>query len=119
MFHGTHREWCSWGTPSVRQETSSYRFFISVQCVYLYHHSTEQFLDMNECSVHFSLIGIDGIQQKVSKGIDPPQALTADMMPPSERGTPVPVGLSCTHAYKIWFLLTFNLHIKENKTNIR
>uniref|UniRef100_A0A8D3DEL0 Epidermal growth factor receptor substrate 15-like 1 n=1 Tax=Scophthalmus maximus TaxID=52904 RepID=A0A8D3DEL0_SCOMX len=30
------------------------------------------------------------IQQKVSKGIDPPQALTADMMPPSERGTPVP-----------------------------
>ncbi|KAF7644775.1 hypothetical protein LDENG_00215940 [Lucifuga dentata] len=31
------------------------------------------------------------IQQKVSKGIDPPQALTADMIPPSERGTPVPV----------------------------
>ncbi|XP_060890835.1 epidermal growth factor receptor substrate 15-like 1 isoform X4 [Labrus mixtus] len=30
------------------------------------------------------------IQQKVSKGIDPPQALSADMMPPSERGTPVP-----------------------------
>ncbi|KAK5869431.1 hypothetical protein PBY51_024147 [Eleginops maclovinus] len=30
------------------------------------------------------------IQQKVSKGIDPPQALTADMLPPSERGTPVP-----------------------------
>ncbi|XP_022070106.2 epidermal growth factor receptor substrate 15-like 1 isoform X3 [Acanthochromis polyacanthus] len=30
------------------------------------------------------------IQQKVSKGIDPPQALTADMIPPSERGTPVP-----------------------------
>uniref|UniRef100_A0A667ZHZ1 Epidermal growth factor receptor pathway substrate 15 like 1 n=1 Tax=Myripristis murdjan TaxID=586833 RepID=A0A667ZHZ1_9TELE len=29
------------------------------------------------------------IQQKVSKGIDPPQALTADMIPPSERGTPV------------------------------
>lgn len=34
------------------------------------------------------------IQQKVSKGIDPPQALTADMIPPSERGTPVPVGLA-------------------------
>ncbi|CAL9696444.1 unnamed protein product [Knipowitschia caucasica] len=30
------------------------------------------------------------IQQKVSKGLDPPQTLTADMMPPSERGTPVP-----------------------------
>ncbi|KAM3876032.1 epidermal growth factor receptor substrate 15-like 1 [Diretmus argenteus] len=30
------------------------------------------------------------IQQKVSKGIDPPQALSADMIPPSERGTPVP-----------------------------
>uniref|UniRef100_A0AAY4D9I2 Epidermal growth factor receptor substrate 15-like 1 n=1 Tax=Denticeps clupeoides TaxID=299321 RepID=A0AAY4D9I2_9TELE len=29
------------------------------------------------------------IQQKVIKGIDPPQALTADMIPPSERGTPV------------------------------
>ncbi|KAG9350688.1 hypothetical protein JZ751_024577 [Albula glossodonta] len=30
------------------------------------------------------------IQQKVSKGVDPPQALTPDMIPPSERGTPVP-----------------------------
>ncbi|KFO24685.1 Epidermal growth factor receptor substrate 15-like 1 [Fukomys damarensis] len=30
------------------------------------------------------------IQQKVSKGIDPPQALSPDMVPPSERGTPVP-----------------------------
>ncbi|XP_060934620.1 epidermal growth factor receptor substrate 15-like 1 [Limanda limanda] len=30
------------------------------------------------------------IQQKVSKGIDPPQTLTAEMIPPSERGTPVP-----------------------------
>ncbi|CAJ1060161.1 epidermal growth factor receptor substrate 15-like 1 isoform X7 [Xyrichtys novacula] len=30
------------------------------------------------------------IQQKVSKGIDPPQSLTPDMIPPSERGTPVP-----------------------------
>ncbi|KAM6920990.1 epidermal growth factor receptor substrate 15-like 1 [Xenentodon cancila] len=30
------------------------------------------------------------IQQKVSKGMDPPQALSADMIPPSERGTPVP-----------------------------
>ncbi|XP_063057205.1 epidermal growth factor receptor substrate 15-like 1 isoform X3 [Engraulis encrasicolus] len=30
------------------------------------------------------------IQQKVSKGIDPPQALSADMIPPSERSTPVP-----------------------------
>ncbi|XP_061593424.1 epidermal growth factor receptor substrate 15-like 1 isoform X4 [Cololabis saira] len=30
------------------------------------------------------------IQQKVSKGLDPPQALSADMIPPSERGTPVP-----------------------------
>ncbi|XP_053539178.1 epidermal growth factor receptor substrate 15-like 1 isoform X4 [Ictalurus punctatus] len=28
------------------------------------------------------------IQQKVSKGMDPPQALTPDMIPPSERGTP-------------------------------
>lgn len=31
------------------------------------------------------------IQQKVSKGLDPPQALTPDMIPPSERGTPGPV----------------------------
>ncbi|XP_062411866.1 epidermal growth factor receptor substrate 15-like 1 isoform X5 [Sardina pilchardus] len=30
------------------------------------------------------------IQQKVSKGVDPPQALSAEMIPPSERGTPVP-----------------------------
>uniref|UniRef100_A0A674BFA7 Epidermal growth factor receptor pathway substrate 15 like 1 n=1 Tax=Salmo trutta TaxID=8032 RepID=A0A674BFA7_SALTR len=30
------------------------------------------------------------IQQKVSKGMDPPQALTPEMVPPSERGTPVP-----------------------------
>ncbi|XP_035269615.1 epidermal growth factor receptor substrate 15-like 1 isoform X2 [Anguilla anguilla] len=30
------------------------------------------------------------IQQKVSKGVDPPQALTPEMIPPSERGTPVP-----------------------------
>ncbi|XP_036409946.1 epidermal growth factor receptor substrate 15-like 1 [Megalops cyprinoides] len=30
------------------------------------------------------------IQQKVSKGLDPPQTLTPDMLPPSERGTPVP-----------------------------
>ncbi|XP_021106723.1 epidermal growth factor receptor substrate 15-like 1 isoform X9 [Heterocephalus glaber] len=29
------------------------------------------------------------IQQKVSKGVDPPQALSPDMVPPSERGTPV------------------------------
>ncbi|XP_072555573.1 epidermal growth factor receptor substrate 15-like 1 isoform X2 [Paramormyrops kingsleyae] len=29
------------------------------------------------------------IQQKVSKGVDPPQTLTPDMIPPSERGTPV------------------------------
>lgn len=31
------------------------------------------------------------IQQKVSKGIDPPQVLSPDMVPPSERGTPIPV----------------------------
>ncbi|XP_072294654.1 epidermal growth factor receptor substrate 15-like 1 [Eucyclogobius newberryi] len=30
------------------------------------------------------------IQQKVSKGLDPPQTLSADMIPPSERGTPGP-----------------------------
>ncbi|XP_059399882.1 epidermal growth factor receptor substrate 15-like 1 isoform X4 [Carassius carassius] len=30
------------------------------------------------------------IQQKVSKGMDPPQALTPDMIPPSERSTPGP-----------------------------
>lgn len=34
------------------------------------------------------------IQQKVSKGIDPPQTLSADMIPPSERGTPIQVGPS-------------------------
>lgn len=32
------------------------------------------------------------IQQKVLKGVDPPQALTADMIPPTERGTPITVG---------------------------
>lgn len=36
------------------------------------------------------------IQQKVSKGVDPPQALSADMIPPSERGTPIQVGSSRT-----------------------
>uniref|UniRef100_A0A8C5K1Z7 Epidermal growth factor receptor pathway substrate 15-like 1 n=1 Tax=Jaculus jaculus TaxID=51337 RepID=A0A8C5K1Z7_JACJA len=30
------------------------------------------------------------IQQKVSKGLDPPQVLSPDMVPPSERGTPIP-----------------------------
>ncbi|XP_068447383.1 epidermal growth factor receptor substrate 15-like 1 isoform X8 [Clinocottus analis] len=30
------------------------------------------------------------IQQKVSKGVDPPQTLTTDMIPPSERATPLP-----------------------------
>ncbi|TRY94412.1 hypothetical protein DNTS_027948 [Danionella cerebrum] len=30
------------------------------------------------------------IQQKVSKGVDPPQTLTPDMIPPTERGTPGP-----------------------------
>ncbi|XP_052018718.1 epidermal growth factor receptor substrate 15-like 1 isoform X10 [Apodemus sylvaticus] len=30
------------------------------------------------------------IQQKVSKGIDPPQVLSPDMVPPSERGAPIP-----------------------------
>ncbi|XP_022414447.1 epidermal growth factor receptor substrate 15-like 1 isoform X9 [Delphinapterus leucas] len=30
------------------------------------------------------------IQQKVSKGIDPPQVLSPDMVPPSERVTPIP-----------------------------
>ncbi|XP_035279600.1 epidermal growth factor receptor substrate 15-like 1 isoform X2 [Anguilla anguilla] len=30
------------------------------------------------------------IQQKVKHGLDPPQALAADMLPPSERGAPVP-----------------------------
>uniref|UniRef100_A0A452RXL2 Epidermal growth factor receptor substrate 15-like 1 n=1 Tax=Ursus americanus TaxID=9643 RepID=A0A452RXL2_URSAM len=34
------------------------------------------------------------IQQKVSKGIDPPQVLSPDMVPPSERGTPIPDGSS-------------------------
>ncbi|KAM7134752.1 epidermal growth factor receptor substrate 15-like 1 [Macrochelys suwanniensis] len=31
------------------------------------------------------------IQQKVSKGIDPPQALSPDMIPPAERNTPIQV----------------------------
>lgn len=36
------------------------------------------------------------IQQKVSKGIDPPQVLSPDMIPPTERNTPIQVsnGLS-------------------------
>lgn len=41
----TYRGLCLWCT-SLRQETSSNRLFISVQCVYLYHYSTEQFLDI-------------------------------------------------------------------------
>lgn len=32
------------------------------------------------------------IQQKVIYGVDPPQSLTADMIPPTERGTPITVG---------------------------
>ncbi|XP_029772531.1 epidermal growth factor receptor substrate 15-like 1 isoform X5 [Suricata suricatta] len=32
------------------------------------------------------------IQQKVSKGIDPPQVLSPDMIPPSERSTPIQDG---------------------------
>uniref|UniRef100_A0A674BF05 Epidermal growth factor receptor pathway substrate 15 like 1 n=1 Tax=Salmo trutta TaxID=8032 RepID=A0A674BF05_SALTR len=38
------------------------------------------------------------IQQKVSKGMDPPQALTPEMVPPSERGTPVPVCTTPSHS---------------------
>ncbi|XP_042562858.1 epidermal growth factor receptor substrate 15-like 1 isoform X2 [Clupea harengus] len=34
------------------------------------------------------------IQQKVTKGLDPPQALTPDMIPPSEKGTPGPNTIS-------------------------
>lgn len=37
------------------------------------------------------------IQQKVSKGIDPPQVLSPDMVPPSERGTPIPVSKPLVH----------------------
>ncbi|XP_075063467.1 epidermal growth factor receptor substrate 15-like 1 isoform X2 [Mixophyes fleayi] len=37
------------------------------------------------------------IQQKVSKGIDPPQVLSPDMIPPAERNTPIqcPVRAAC------------------------
>lgn len=45
------------------------------------------------------------IQQKVSKGIDPPQTLTADMIPPSERGTPIPVSPSD------WELFGISVHV--------
>ncbi|XP_034149606.1 epidermal growth factor receptor substrate 15-like 1 isoform X3 [Esox lucius] len=38
------------------------------------------------------------IQQKVTKGTDPPQALTPEMIPPSERGTPVPVCTTPSHS---------------------
>lgn len=31
------------------------------------------------------------IQQKVSKGIDPPQVLSPDMIPPTERNAPIQV----------------------------
>lgn len=31
------------------------------------------------------------IQQKVSKGIDPPQVLPPDMIPPTDRNTPIHV----------------------------
>lgn len=36
------------------------------------------------------------IQQKVSRGLDPPQVLSPDMIPPSERGTPGPVSPHCS-----------------------
>lgn len=37
------------------------------------------------------------IQQKVSKGLDPPQVLSPDMVPPSERGTPALVSSPTRH----------------------
>lgn len=43
------------------------------------------------------------IQQKVSKGIDPPQVLSPDMVPPSERGTPIPVSTAGHPIMFVWF----------------
>lgn len=48
------------------------------------------------------------IQQKVSKGIDPPQVLSPDMVPPSERGTPGPV--SAGHARGVFTSLPAACH---------
>lgn len=52
------------------------------------------------------------IQQKVMKGVDPPQALTADMIPPSERGTPIIVGPSecLSPLFLVWYSqMNFNI----------
>jgi len=51
------------------------------------------------------------IQQKVSKGIDPPQVLSPDMIPPTERNTPIQVSywlfvdnteLMCFESKELW-----------------
>lgn len=51
------------------------------------------------------------IQQKVSKGIDPPQTLTADMIPPSERGTPIPVGPTHTNGTSLLELIEISVYV--------
>lgn len=54
------------------------------------------------------------IQQKVSKGIDPPQVLSPDMIPPTERNTPIQVShwlsvdnteLMCFESNGLWVLI--------------
>lgn len=52
------------------------------------------------------------IQQKVLKGVEPPQALTADMVPPSERGTPITVGPSASNLLSLRHVHTCALHAR-------
>lgn len=55
--------------------------------------------DTNDCgklSKEQFALAFHFINQKLTKGIDPPQVLTADMIPPSERTTLQKVILECT-----------------------
>lgn len=56
------------------------------------------------------------IQQKVSKGIDPPQVLSPDMIPPSERNTPVQVShwLSGENTKPMCFESNGLFHLSQN-----
>lgn len=58
------------------------------------------------------------IQQKVSKGIDPPQVLSPDMIPPAERSTPLQVNIQhllCWMHYLCFFLYWSFLCITDIK----
>lgn len=57
------------------------------------------------------------IQQKVSKGIDPPQVLPPDMIPPTDRNTPIQVNqsfvvgdteLTCFKSHGLWVWILYD-----------